>query len=415
MRRFLCLFLLSAIGGLPLEAAPPPAHVPGRLLVGHRAGIDAATVDRVLQSHGAVVRRSNPALGFTVLEVPESSSQAILAALKRTGLFAYVERDFYAHTSAVPNDPNYGAQWHLPQIHSPEAWSVTTGSASVVVAVVDSGVDDQHPDLASKVVEGWNFVDPNAGTSDVIGHGTAVAGTIAAASNNSIGIAGVNWASRIMPLVVVDSTDFAAYSDIASAFQYAADRGVRVINASVGGPNQSDTLQNAVNYAWNKGAVIFASAMNDSTDSPYYPAACTYVVAVSATDNNDRLASFSNYGNWITLAAPGTNILTTANGGGYSYWNGTSFSAPIVAGVAALSLAVNPALSASALVSLLKQTADDIGPPGFDASFGWGRVNAFHAVSAALPVPPTPAPVSGSGSAPRHPRPAAASNPRDAK
>jgi len=214
-----------------------------------------------------------------------------------------------------------------------------------------------------------------------------------------------------MPLVVVDANDFAAYSDIASAFQFAADHGVRVINASLGGPNPSDTLQIAVNYAWNEGAVIFAAAMNDSTDSPYYPAASTYVVAVSATDSNDHLASFSNYGNWITLAAPGTNILTTVNGGGYTYWNGTSFSAPIVAGVAALCLAVNPALSASDLVSLLKQTADDIGPPGFDLSFGWGRVDAFQAVSAAQPPPPDPGPAS----APHRPRPAPGGNPRGGK
>jgi subtilisin family serine protease len=393
------LSFLVVIGVSSLNAADPPAYVPGRLLVGHRANVDAAVLDGMFRMHGAVVRRHSRELAFVVLDVAESSSQAIMESLKSTGLFTYVERDYYAHTAAVPNDPSYVSQWHLPRIHSPEAWGVTTGSASVVVAVLDSGVDETHADLKSKIVPGWNFVHPNTGTLDVLGHGTAVAGTVGAASNNSIGIAGVNWASRIMPLVVVDENDFAAYSDISSAIQFAADHGVRVVNASVGGPNASDTLQNAVNYAWNKGTVIFAAAMNNGTSSQYFPAACTHVVAISATDTNDQLASFSNYGNWITLAAPGTSILTTVNGGGYTFWNGTSFSAPIVAGVAALCLAVNPSLTNADLVSLLKQTADDIGAPGWDTSFGWGRVNAFRAVNAAQSLlPAVVAP-------PRHPQP----------
>ena len=138
-----------------------------------------------------------------------------------------------------------------------------------------------------------------------------------------------------------------------------------------------------MDYAWNKEAVIFSSAMNDGTSAPYYPAASNHVVAVSATDNNDQLASFSNYGDWISLAAPGTDILTTMNGGGYGYWYGTSFAAPIAAGVAALCLAVNPALTSDELVSLLEQTADDLGTAGRDPSFGWGRINAYRAVLAA--------------------------------
>lgn len=373
-----------------LDAADGPAHVAGRLLAAHRKGTDSNLLNRAWMVHGAVVRRSLPGLRVSVLDVPEESAQGILESLIRTGLFEYVERDYYARTAAVPNDPSYISQWHLPRIQSAEAWSVTTGSASVVVAVIDSGVYEKHPDLTAKLVPGWNFVDGNADTTDVIGHGTAVAGTLAAASNNGIGVAGVSWASMIMPLAVVDQNDYAAYSDIAAAIEYAADRGTRVINISIGGPNASSTLQSAVDYAWNKGAVIFSSAMNDSTSAPYYPAACSHVVAVSATDNNDHLASFSNYGNWISLAAPGTEILTTMNGGGYGYWYGTSFASPITAGVAALCLAVNPALSNAALVSLLEQTADDLGPAGWDSSFGWGRINAYRAVLAAAPVTASP-------------------------
>lgn len=376
------LFLLAA----SLPAAPAdelPSYVPGRLLAVYRPGIDASLLDRTLKLHRAVVRKHWPGIALTVLDVPEASSQAILQSLERTGLFEYVERDQYAHTADTPNDPAFVSQWHLSKLQGPQAWTFTTGSPSVVVAVIDTGVNATHPDLASQLVPGWNFVDSNADTADLLGHGTAVAGAIAAASNNGIGVAGVSWQSRIMPLAVVDDHDFAAYSHIAEAIRYAADHGIRLINISIGGAGRSATLQSAVDYAWSKGAILFAPAMNNGTATPYYPAACDHVMAVSATDSNDHLAGFSNYGDWIAIAAPGTNILTTTNGGGYGFSFGTSFAAPIVAGVAALSLAINPALTNTQLVSLLEQSADDLGAPGYDTSFGWGRVNAFHAVAAA--------------------------------
>jgi subtilisin family serine protease len=377
------LFFLC-FGSLTMRAADTPDHVPGRLVVGHRRDADTGAIDRALRGHQAAVRRYVPELRMSVLDVPEEQSQTILESLQRTGLFEYVERDYYAHTASVtPNDPDYSSQWHLPQISAPAAWGVTTGSASIIVAVIDSGVDGTHPDLSSKVLPGWSFVGNNSNTSDVLGHGTAVAGTVAAASNNGVGVAGVSWNSMILPLVVVDSSDSASYSNMAAAIQYAADRGAQVINLSVGGTSASSMLQNAVNYAWGKGAIIFAAAMNNSSSAPMYPAACTNVVAVSATDTNDTLASFSDYGSWITLSAPGNNILTTNSGGGYGWWYGTSFASPIAAGVAALALAVNPALTNSALLTLLEQNSDDLGPAGYDTSFGWGRVNAYKAVIAA--------------------------------
>ena len=378
------MFILIAGSASPAPAAEAPDHVAGRLLVGHLEGADPKAVDHILRSHQAVTRTYMPALRMSVLEVPEEQSESILQGLRKSGLFEYVERDYFAHTGSVtPNDPDFLSQWHLAQISAPAAWSLNTGSASIVAAVIDSGVDDTHPDLQPKLVAGWNFVGNNSNTSDLLGHGTAVAGTIAAASNNGIGVAGVTWNTLIMPLVVVDENDYASYSNMADAIQYAADHGAKVINLSVGGSSASLALQSAVNYAWKKGATIFAAAMNNSNSDMQYPAACTNVIAVSATDNNDRLASFSSYGNWVTLSAPGTNILTTNRGGGYGYWMGTSFSSPIAAGVAALALAVNPALTNSALVTLLEQNADDLGSPGIDPLFGWGRVNAFKALTAA--------------------------------
>ena len=224
---------------------------------------------RIWQQHGAVERRRVAQLGLHVIEAPEASIEAIRQSLVRTALFDYVEPDYYAEIAATsPNDPSYISQWHLPKIGSSDAWTRTTGSASVVVAVVDSGVYAAHPDLASKLIAGWNFVKSSADTSDVIGHGTEVAGTVAAATNNGIGVAGVSWGSLVMPLVVVDNTNFAAYSDIAAAIQYAVDRNIRVINVSIGGASASSVLQSAVDYAWSRNALVFAAAMNNGQATP---------------------------------------------------------------------------------------------------------------------------------------------------
>ncbi len=390
----ICFFALVLCAGSSAWSADPD-RVPGRLIAGIR---ESGVAARTLAAYRLAVRRELPGLSAVTIEVPDAAAGAALESLRRSGAFEYVEPDYYAHTAADPNDPSYLSQWHLRRIGGPLAWTLTTGSSSVIVAVVDSGVFAQHPDLASKLVPGWSFVKNNADTSDVLGHGTAVAGTVAAATNNGIGVAGVNWASRIMPLVAVDDTDYASYSDIAAAIQYAADHGVRVINVSIGGHNPSVTLQRAIDYAWSKGALVFASAMNQGVSDPYYPAACQHAIAVSATDGNDRLASFSNFGAWITLAAPGTGILSTADGGGYSFWNGTSFASSIAAGVAALVLSVNPALKNEQVLAILENTADRSGS-GPDAYFGWGRVNAYRAVLAAEPVrnraPRAAAPVTG--------------------
>jgi hypothetical protein len=260
---------------------------------------------------------------------------------------------------------------------------VTKGSTSAPIAIIDSGVDPTHPDLQAKLLTGWSFLTGTSNTADVLGHGTAVAGAAAAITNNLTGVAGVAWSNPILPLVVLDSSNYASYSNIASAINYAADHGARIISISIGGSASSSTLQSAVNYAWSKGAVIFAAAMNYSSSTPYYPAACTNVVAVSATEPTDTLASFSDYGSWIDLSAPGDTILTTDNGGGYGSWYGTSLATPIAAAVGALALGANPSLSNAALVTLLENNSDDLGAAGYDIYYGWGRVNAYRAVVAA--------------------------------
>jgi subtilisin family serine protease len=360
--------------------------VPGQLLVQSRLGANPSAIARTLAVNGARVQKEIPQIRVHVLRVPEPAIERVQQALSASGLFTFVERDHTARAVATPNDPNFVYEWHLNKIQAPNAWNITKGSPSITIALADSGVDPTHEDLASKLVPGWSFLTGASNTADVQGHGTETAGSAAAATNNGVGVAAAGWSNTIMPLQVVDSTGYASYSNMASAITYAADHAVRIINLSLAGSSASSTLQSAVSYAWNKGTVVFASAGNYSTSAPYYPAACTNAVAVSATDANDNLSSYSNYGNWIELSAPGDSILTSINGGGYGYLSGTSFSSPIAASVAALVLSVRPSLSASALVSLLEQNTDDLGAPGFDQYFGWGRVNAYKAVLAAANI-----------------------------
>ena len=379
------LFVLLAAGAA--FAQPNTGNwVPGQLLVQERLGANPSVVARTLATHGASVKSDIPQIRVHVLRVPEPAINQVQQALAATGQFTFVERDPIVHTVATPNDPDFASEWHLTKIQAPNAWGITTGSAAITIAFVDSGVDPTHEDLASKLVPGWNFLTGSSNTADDQGHGTETAGSAAAATNNGVGVAAAGWLNTIMPLEIVDSTGSASTSNVASAITYAADHGARIVNISLAGPSDSSAMESAISYAWNKNTVVFASAGNYSTSAPYYPAACTNAVAVSATDPNDNLSSYSNFGNWITLSAPGDSILSTINGGGYGYVSGTSFSSPIAASVAALVLSVRPSLSASALVSLLEQNSDDLGAPGYDTSFGWGRVNAYKAVSAASSI-----------------------------
>jgi subtilisin family serine protease len=386
MRTLRDLLFLAAACALAVGAAPnEQRHVAGRLLAEPIISANQRDLVSTYARSGVRVHHSIQGINVHVLQTPEGAEEQIAATLLKTGLFTYVEPDFIATAATVtPNDPNFSSQWHLAAINAPGAWSITTGTAGAPIAIIDSGVDSTHPDLSSKLAPGWNFLTGTSNTADDYGHGTAVAGVIAAATNNGIGVAGVSWNNPIMPLVVIDSTGNGTYSNVASAIQYAADHGARIINISLGGSVASSTLQSAVNYAWSKGAVIFAASGNSSTSTPMYPAACTNVVAVSATEPNGTFATFSDYGSYIELSAPGDSILTTNSGGGYGYWAGTSFSSPIVAATAALALSVQPGLSASALVNLLEQNADSLGGyTGWNQYFGYGQVDAYKTVVAA--------------------------------
>ena len=388
MKRFLTFALLLFplfFGGSFSHAiaGDKPEFVKDELLVKPKAWASKASAQNALQKHGAQVLDQIQQVRIKRIRVPEHALEKVKTALMQSGRFSFVEEHGKGRGVYIPDDGSYGSQWHLPKIEAPSGWDMNSGSSSEPIAIIDSGVDPDHPDLAEKLIPGKNFLDGSFDTSDVLGHGTKVAGSAAAIGDNEIGVAGLAWSNPIMPLVVLSSENWAYYSDIASAIIHAVDNGVRVINISIAGSSSSSTLQTAVDYAWSKGAVIIAAAANSSTSTPYYPAACEHVVAVGATDSNDHLASFSNYGDWVDLCAPGTSIVTTNNGGGYGSSHGTSFSSPITAGVAALMFSERPGLNNFELVSLLNGSTDDLGDPGFDSIYGNGRVNAYKAVLAA--------------------------------
>ncbi|MGH7848280.1 MAG: S8 family serine peptidase, partial [Candidatus Binatia bacterium] len=387
----LTAFMLSATMALPTVAMGQTRlqrgdHVAGELLIVPQEGVSEQEVLDLYRRHGGKTRKKLSRIKTHRVELAPQSVDTVETALKKHPKIKYVERNYWAETMVIPNDPGFSHQWHLQKISAPAGWEITIGSPAVTVAIVDSGIDSNHPDLQSKIVAGHNFVENNADTDDVDGHGTAVAGAAAALTNSGIGVAGVAWANTVMPLLVVDASGYATYGDVAEAIIYAADHGAKVINLSLGGPSYSNTLQNAINYAWNKGVVIVASAGNESSNAPLYPAALSNVIAVSASDQSDRPASFSNFGSWVDVAAPGTSIYTTNNGGSYGSWHGTSFSSPLVAGLAALIFSLNPNLTSAQVVDILRGSADDLGAGGFDPAFGYGRINVARALEVAATV-----------------------------
>jgi thermitase len=403
LRPTLALLLSACLPALGFAAPPagtPPSTAPVTLLVKPAAHASENALAALFAAQGAQEFDRVPALNLRLLRVPAVAAERIQAALEKRPEIDYAEPDAVAHAIATPNDPSYGSQWHLTKIQAPLAWDVSTGSPKVIIAVIDSGVNAGHPDLAGRVLPGYDFVNGDSDAHDDNGHGTAVAGVAAASTNNALGVAGLTWSSPVLPVKVLGADGSGSYSNIIKGITFSADSGARIINLSLGGTSSSRALQDAVNYAWGKSAVLIAAAGNNGNSTPVYPAACNLVVAVSATDSKDARPSWSNFGSYVELSAPGVSILTTHSASGYANYNGTSFSSPVAAGVAALVAATWPAASNAQIVDLLLKNADDIGAAGYDVYYGHGRVNAARAVLAASQAvaPDTTAPSAYFGS-----------------
>nr|MBC7244656.1 S8 family serine peptidase [Chloroflexota bacterium] len=373
-------------------------HVPGRILVKFKSGIKDEQRRQILAEQGGALVAEIPRLGVQVVQVPAEQMATALARYRANSRVAYAEPDYLAYGTLTPNDPYYSSMQYGPQkIQADRAWDITTGSPTVIVAVVDSGADFQHPDLQGKLIAGWDFINNDADPTDDHGHGTHVAGIVGAVTNNGEGIAGIGYQTRLLIVKVLDDSNGGTYSGIAQGIIYAADHGASIINLSLGGTAFSQTLLDAVEYTWSRGVLLVAAAGNYASSSPFYPASFEHVMAVAATDADDNRWSSSNYGNYISVSAPGVNIYSTnwnkTSGTGYAYRTGTSMATPHVSGMAALLLAQDPSRSNAQLWSIIESTADDLGAVGWDPYYGYGRVNAYRAVGGEGGDPtPTPTP-----------------------
>ncbi len=452
-RRFLVLALVLAVTGGPAGLTRPaaarsiepsvggqtvaapaaaPAHLSPlqpRILVHFRP--DATDVERAraAASVGGTIDRVLDGIDSTRVALPIASSEdatGLLALrLARDPAVVSVEPDSVGAVDFTPNDALYltdpaggAGQWGIRRAHVDQAWDVTRGASFVTVAVIDTGVDANHPDLQGALLPGTTFLtspDPSCtpgSNVDDNGHGTHVAGLIAATGNNGQGIAGVAFGVKILPIKALDCMGAGLLSDVSSSVIWAADHGARIINISLGANAGQQTLQDAIRYALAHNVLVVAAGGNcgvastrcPSLNVPQYPGAYPETLAVAATDSNDARASFSNENSYIGISAPGANIWSTvptypttmskiSGRTSYAAFNGTSQASPFVAGVAALLLSKDPTLSAAQLTDRLKSTADDLGVPGPDPDFGAGRVNALKAVG--VVAQPTGPPVFG--------------------
>ncbi|TKB91731.1 MAG: hypothetical protein E8D41_09640 [Nitrospira sp.] len=356
---------------------------------------------------------------FRVTFDKSTSVNRAMEQVRQVAGVQYVEPNCYRETCAIPNDPDFPSQWGLAKINAPAAWDRTTGSPNIVVAVIDTGVDLDHPELGPLLVPGFDMVDLGANPTpppgfrfegdfqgrdnvpqDEVGHGTHVAGTIACLSNNTRSVAGVTWQCRLMPVKVLtrivnianpsDVRGTGSAADIAAGIRWAVDHGARVLNLSLGGTTDTQVERDAIAYAIARGAVVCAAMGNRGLGGPTsFPAAYPDVVAVGAIDATDLRANFSQVGPHIDIVGPGVDILSTVWNDSTTRMSGTSMATPHVAGVAALVLSCNSSLTGAQVADILRQTArplrDVPADPVPNNNYGFGCVDAQAAVNRACP------------------------------
>jgi len=410
---------IASFGSMPVRAAASQRVTqvfgwnearPSEILVKFRDDLDEGSARHSLAGHNLNIMMRIPRIDVWLVTSPELSATALVYYLEQSRDVLWAEHNGQVRASGAvtPYDNFYQAQqWNLRQIGLPEAWAFTTGDANPI-AVIDTGIDLDHSDLAAKIwtntdeipgngidddgngyvddVYGWNFVNDSTLMLEA-SHGTHVAGIAGAHTNNGIGIAGVSWQSPLMQLQALRSNGDGAWADVAEAIIYAADNGARILNLSFGGEAPSQTIQDAVSYARSQGCLLVAATGNNqSQPTPVeYPAAFPGVLAVAATTAGDTLASFSNGGPQVDVAAPGVDIFSTSDHNQYAVMSGTSMAAPHVSGLAALVWSLQPALTADQVTHVITSTARDIYTPGWDPRAGWGRIDALAAIRAIEP------------------------------
>lgn len=342
----------------------------------HQSGVN--TFKRLVegQSDEAVMR-------FYLLEfVPAKNLEQAVQELSRLYYISSIGPNAVYHLFKTPNDPMYGQLWGMQKIGAPQAWDTTIGSQSIIVGVIDSGLDSSHPEFAGRVVPGYDFIQNDADPQDENSHGTHVAGTVGATGDNGIGVVGVNWDVKIMPLRICNAAGACNLAAAVNAINRGLNGGAKVFNMSLGGQGTCpSSLQAEINRANSQGAVVIVAAGNDSRDAGMYsPASCNGVLTVGATTQSDGRASFSNYGSVVDISAPGVAIVSSVPGG-YKSNQGTSMASPHVAGAAALLLSANPSLSSQQVRDCLVQNADNTASSGQIGP----RLNIFRAIQACRP------------------------------
>ena len=400
---------------------PEPKSVPGEILLKFKPGVSEEVRNNGLKGHSIEVKDTIPQIDVILGKVPDQAKDQVIEALKNNPNILYAEPNYIGYALDSPSDPMYqnGSQWNLNKINAPQAWDITTGDPVVVVAVLDTGLVKEHEDLPN-TVPGYNYFSFSTGTTEPIddhGHGTLVSGVIGAKTNNGVGVASLGREISIMPIKALNGGAQASLSTVIKAITYAADTSqhpaypVKVINMSFYIGSDSNVIQDAIDYAWNEGLVMVAGAGNcgqgcdfngdgiKETFGVTSPGNANYVVAVGATDQNDKRASFSSTGPELDVVAPGVSIWTIQQSTGffsppscsasYCQYSGTSVASPHVAALAALLFSKNPALTNQQVVNIIESTSVDLGPSGWDQEYGCGRIDAYQALLMAQNPPVT--------------------------
>ncbi len=393
----------NSIAVTPSPTLPPPAEIIGEYQDAHvviklaARNQYAKTVD-LLRSSGLNLNVHSPInqmlkqIGYIVVEVDPGSVAQQISFIETLPNIKKAEPNYLVGINdTYPNDPHFGLQYGLTNIRAPQGWDYAVGTSNITIAVLDTGIDTNNSDFSGKLVPGYDFYNSDDNPFDDHGHGTEVSAVAAAWSNNGFGIAGVSWGARIMPVKVLSASGGGSYATVAAGIVYAANNNAHVINMSLGGSNapSSTLLLDAVNYAASKGVILVASSGNTGGDV-MYPARYDNVIAVASTDASNNWAAFSNSGPEVDLCAPGVSILTMSLSNLVIYKSGTSYSAPFVAGMAAILLELPNGGSPSQAEFLMKTTALDVGVPGNDINCGAGLIQMDQAVLAGFSPTPTP-------------------------
>lgn len=361
-------------------------YAENQIIVSFKPGAKAESIQALRKGESAKLHRKLSSINAEVWKLPPGLVKSGLEKLRKNPNVLYAEYNYIVQAQGIPNDPGYGGQLYLPYMRTPQAWDYGYGTGNAIVAVLDSGINTGNDDLKGMLVGGYNFVNMTSNYADDYGHGTQVASVVGARVNNSFGIAGIAGKSGILSVKVLNSTGAGTYATMIQGIDYAVKQGAAVINMSIGGRTASTALKSAVDQALASGVVIVAAAGNEGSTALSFPAAYENVIGVGAVDLKGVKMTFSNTGSGLTVMAGGSARVATSSNS-FTSANGTSFSAPYVAGLVALLKDAKPSASPADIFNAITSTSLDLGQTGYDTTYGHGLVQMDKAIAALLGQP----------------------------